>query len=202
MEQKREKLRSPEAEFVNKFTVRGTLLKTTNIGTSMSLLVATNNLVTRKSNYLNLFIFDRELIKRVTTEFEILDRITAEGYAQGSRAHPEGTLVLKEITRENKRVDAAFENEEYKEDMNVLLIKGKLFADAYSPKPGVALMTIQTINERSKYTYIDIVAFGKIADKVALKKKGESIKAICTIRSQNNKADPKVSEMSFVLYNF
>lgn len=194
--------RSPDAEFVNKFTVRGTLLKTTNFGSFMCLVVATNNSVTHNSNYPNLFIFDRELINKVNTEFEISDRITVEGYAQSSKAHPDGTLVAKTITREDKRVDAAFKNVEYKEDINMLLLKGKLFADAYSPKPGVTLMTIQTVNEQGKSAYAKVVAFGKIANRAAAKKKGESIKAICTIRTQNSKEDPKVSELSFVLYNF
>lgn len=188
-----------QSEYVNKFYVCGNIVNKYSSPNALILIVGTTNPTTQRRDYPRMIITDSELMKQANAELEIGDRVSVSGDIRSSKKYPSGVVVITQYTKELSRLEAAFSGIEVKPDANIVLLRGKISREHYSPSPDVTITTLEMYDEEGYINYPRFTCFGNKAKRIRDKGVGEFVDALCYIKSRNRKEGVKVSRQSIVL---
>lgn len=188
----------PKADVLNKFVVRGTVVS--KYETDAALLVIIRSCpFTTYVDYPSIIFYDKELANKFNSEVKVGERVSVEGYVNTNKKHPEGTLISTGFKKEFTRLQAAFENGEYVEDANQVMISGTIMQDPFVTDD-VTILTIKTFSSAGTLVIFKAVAFNRYASMAKNKKAGDKVRVFCFVKTQDKKTtNEKHSYQSFIL---
>ena len=168
----------------SKVIIRGTVKSKLRLTNTLIFTVATLNGKTGKKDYPK-FIASTN-VDELDRAFTVDDRITVEAYLRTTKRYPDNTLTPLSITRERRRIDAAFAGENFHMDCNELTLRGKLKRDPVAPNATTTLATLAIDNPNGTpgQSFVKVVCFNKAAAAMKRKKGGEIVEAIGYVRTK------------------
>lgn len=168
----------------SKIQIRGTVVRKVRTAKALVFVVASRNNDAKKFDYPRFVAFDN--LGELDKSFTYGERVTVIARMQTSKKYPQGTLVPESVTIEKPKIDAAFNNEEFLPDCNVVTIRGTLAQKPRLPNENTALMTIRVAAENGQTNFLQAIGFGRTALLASRKNKGDIVECVGYIRTKPN----------------
>jgi len=181
------KMQEKNENYINNFLLRGWVEKKEISLFSLSLTLRIKGRDGNKYDHPTVISYNVKMNKAIETEISVGDRIEVYGHLQSAKRLKEPRLILDSYSpvKYKSRIDASFAGQPRAlDDENSVMLKATVYNHPYAPNDKATILNVKTKINNYQY-FLNIVCFDNNAKKASGAKIGDSIEALCHIKTRS-----------------